>query len=266
MSADELGHPCNGFRQQIAAAALILNSGVGLPFRLFDDLEVCCPQRIDHRCDLMEMEVQIDCRAKQVVTVDHLVADVKRDEHKAAGDQDSTHFRHEGSKVAIREMHDGIEEHHAGEAGRLEIQVSHVANPEIHGGVETGRAVDHARGNVDPDRLRASISKVLGDVPGSASNVCDEASVPGGLNKSIQQMTVKRLVRQFAGNMFGVRMSCRVITLSNVHASIVTKAASYLFVDAVEEVDHSRVERVLSADDPQAVFANHPFQQLRTIP
>ena len=198
--------------------------------------------------------------------MDDLVAYVKRDEGKAAGDQDSTHFRHEGNEVAVRQVHDGIEKHHACETGRREIQVSHVANPKIHGRVECGRAVDHAGRDVDPDRLRASISKVLGDVTGPASNVCDEAAVPRGLNESIQQMTVKWFVRQFAGNMFGVRMSCRVVTLSNVHAPIVTKATSNAFIDAVEEIDDSSVERVLSADDPQAVFTNHPFQELRAVP
>ena len=150
--------------------------------------------------------------------MEDLLADVERHQCQPATGQYPPELTHDPVEFGGLEVHDRIECDKPREARRRQAERPHVAHPELESGVEPRCAPDHLRGDIDADDRHALIVKVFRDVSGAATNVGHEPSAACILGETIQEMSVERLPIQLRGQMRGIGVGGRVVTLTNIHA------------------------------------------------
>src|SRR5262245_42181280 len=129
---------------------------------------------LDHGAWCMKSKVQVHRRAEEVVDVDDVVADVKRNQCQPASRQRPPELKHDAAELGGVEMHDRIEGHKPYKAPRRQVELPHIAHPKLETRVKARGASDHFWRDINPDNRHALIMKVLRNVSGAAAKICDE--------------------------------------------------------------------------------------------
>jgi hypothetical protein len=183
--------PSRSPRKKVTPPTGILGSLVRLALDVLGNHKIRGAKSRDDSIWTVELKVERDLSAKQVVHVDKPLANVKGNECQATRHEDPPHLLEDWREFGHAEVYDGIEHHHSNKTGIIRSHMPHVFHSEFKVGIQALRHRDHIWRNVEPKDADTLLTQISCDMPRPAAEIGDETAATSVFGKPVQEMPVE---------------------------------------------------------------------------
>jgi len=150
--------------------------------------------------------------------MNRIVTDMEAKEQKTPRSENSTELTECPRHVTSRNVNDGVKGSDTSPSPIGYVQRHHVALPELDAGSQAVRALDQLGREVDATNLNPVLVQVTSDMTRPAPQIAGRANVAHARSKTIEKLTIKRLVPQLIEDASDVFVRYSVVACLGVHA------------------------------------------------
>ena len=150
--------------------------------------------------------------------MNRVVTDMEAKEQKTPRSENSTELTECPRHIIPRNVNDGVKGSDTSPSPIGYVQRRHVALPELDAGSQAVCALDQLGREVDATNLNPVLVQVTSDMTRPAPQIAGRANVAHARSKTIEKLTIKRLVPQLIEDASDVFVRYSVVACLGVHA------------------------------------------------